>query len=213
MFLVIFNSLCPRNNVNLRSVINYNIRNMKACIFLAPGFEEIEALATCDVLRRCGMEVTLVSILDDMTVTGSNGIKVEADCTISKLNTSDVDWLICPGGMPGSTNLYECKKFVELLKAHKASGKYVAAICAAPAVVLAQAGLLKDAKATCYPGFENLLAEGGAQMQSVRVVVSDKIVTGNGPSSAIPFALKIAELSFGSEVANQVADGMLVNFD
>lgn len=185
---------------------------MKACIFLAPGFEEIEALATCDVLRRCGMEVSLITISNDVHVTGANGITAKADFVLDDCDCADADWLICPGGMPGSTNLYESDKLTDLLVHHSNEGKYVAAICAAPAVVLAQLGLLNGRNATCYPGFESLLLQGGAKPQSARVVVDGNIVTGNGPSSAIPFALKIAEIALGKDVAEQVANGMLVNF-
>lgn len=185
---------------------------MKACIFLAPGFEEIEALATCDVLRRCGMDVSLISISNDVHVTGANGITAKADLVLDECNSAEADWLICPGGMPGSTNLYECEKLAELLVQHANNGKYVAAICAAPAVVLAQLGLLSGRNATCYPGFEDLLVQGGAKPQSARVFVDGNIVTGNGPSSAIPFALKIAEIAMGKDVTEQVVDGMLVNF-
>lgn len=184
----------------------------RSYIFLATGFEEIEALATADVLRRCGMEVSLVSILKDRLVTGANGITVAADFVLEGSDYADADWLICPGGMPGASNLFECENLTALLKRHASEGGHLAAICAAPAVVLSQLGLLKGRNATCYPGFEDMMVQGGAHPQPARVVVDGNIVTGNGPSSAIPFALKIAELTVGKAAADQVAEGMLVNF-
>lgn len=184
----------------------------RSYIFLATGFEEIEALATADVLRRCGMQVSLVSVLKDRLVTGANGITVAADFVFGADECADADWLICPGGMPGAANLYEFAPLAALLRDHAACGGRTAAICAAPAVVLSQLGILKGRNATCYPGFEDLMVQGGAQPQAARVVVDGNIVTANGPSSAIPFALKIAELTVGKKAADDVAQGMLVNY-
>ncbi len=178
-------------------------------IFLATGFEEIEALATADVLRRAGLEVTLVAIGNDRSVTGANGITVTADIMMADADLSDADWLICPGGMPGAENLFRDRAVTEALKKHAAARRHVAAICAAPAVVLAQTGLLNDRIATCYPGFETMLADGGATHKRQRVVVDGNIITANGPSSAIPFALAIAEATVGKEAADQVSSGML----
>lgn len=182
----------------------------RSYIFLATGFEEIEALATADVLRRCGMEVTLVSIHKTRAVTGANGITAEADIVFEGADFSDADWLICPGGMPGAENLYRYEPLANLLKKHAAAGGRIAAICAAPAVVLAQLGLLKDKNATCYPGFEGMLEQGGATHKGGRVVEDGNIITGNGPSSAIPFALTIAAATVGQPEADTVAQGMLV---
>lgn len=183
----------------------------RSYIFLATGFEEIEALATADVLRRAGMEVTLVSIHKDRMVTGANGITVAADIVLAGADLADADWLICPGGMPGAENLFRDTTVVEALKAHASRGGRIAAICAAPAVVLAQAGLLRGKNATCYPGFEDMLASGGANHMAERVVRDGNIITGNGPSSAIPFALAIAAGTVGEKAAMQVSDGMLVS--
>lgn len=182
----------------------------RSYIFLATGFEEIEALATADVLRRCGMEVTIVAIHKDRLVTGANGITAAADVVMAGADLADADWLICPGGMPGATNLFNDAALVDALRAHAAKGGRIAAICAAPAVVLAQAGLLKGRKATCYPGFEQMLEQGGATPTAGRVVEDGQFITANGPSSAIPFALAIAAATVGAATAKQVADGMLV---
>ena len=180
-------------------------------LFLAPGFEEIEVIATVDVLRRAGMAVELISISQDPEVCGAHGVCVVADFTLDEVDCSDADWLICPGGMPGSTNLHECQALNDLLVAQFNAGGRVAAICAAPAVVLAPLGFLNGRSATCYPGFESAVIAGGAALVPERVIVDGNIITANGPSSAIPFAAAIITEALGAEVAKQVTDGMLVN--
>lgn len=184
----------------------------RSYIFLATGFEEIEALATADVLRRAGIEVSLVSIHKDRIVTGANGITVAADMVMADADLADADWLIFPGGLPGAENLHRDAAVNEALEAHVARGGRVASICAAPALVLAQACVLKGLKATCYPGFEKYLTEGGATPQDARVVVDGKVVTANGPSSALPFAYTIVAETLGHEAAAAVATGMLTSF-
>lgn len=177
-------------------------------VFLAAGFEEIEAITVIDVLRRAGMNVQTVSITSALQVKGAHGVTVNADLLFDNTLFSSPAWLILPGGMPGATNLYEFGPLQGLLKAQAESkdGR-IAAICAAPAVVLGQLGLLKDKQATCYPGFENL-AE-GAEMVDAPVVVSHKFVTGNGPANALPWALSIVKEALGIEAAAKVAAGML----
>lgn len=180
-------------------------------LFLADGFEEIEALATVDILRRAGMPVFTVSINDTPTVTGAHDIGVLADRLYTDVRDfNDAAWLIVPGGLPGSTNLAAYSPLCNLLKAHAADGGNVAAICAAPAVVLAPLGLLRGKKATGYPGTEEAARKEGAKMQAERVVVDGNIVTGNGPSSALLFALAIVKEALGEDAAKAVADGMLL---
>lgn len=178
-------------------------------IFLAQGFEETEALTVVDVLRRASVEIATVSVTRDKAVTGAHGITVLADKTFGEADLANAQWLICPGGMPGSTNLHEFAPLDEALKAHNSRGGFIAAICAAPAVVLAPAGVLKGKKATCYPGFEDALAEGGATATFDRVVCCDNVITANGPATAMDFALAIVESTCGKEVASNVAAGLL----
>lgn len=179
-------------------------------LFLANGFEEVEALATVDVLRRAGMTVFTVSINDNPMVTGAHGITVVADKLYTEVRDfNNAEWLICPGGMPGAQNLHEFDPLSALLKAHAADGGKVAAICAAPAVVLAPLGLLNKKEATCYPGFEDACKACGSKMKDAPVVVAGNIVTGNGPASAIPFALAIVKISKGADFAQQVGSGLL----
>lgn len=176
-------------------------------IFLAPGFEEIEAVAPVDVMRRAQMPVKTVSILPGRReVPGAHGVTYTADLTIDELPAMpDAEWLILPGGMPGATNLYECKPLTRMLLEFKGN---LAAICASPSVVFGQLGLLKGKKATCYPGMESY-AE-GAEMTGAHVERDGRILTGQGPAWAVAFGAAIVEASMGAEVAAQVLDGMLM---
>jgi len=176
-------------------------------VFLAPGFEEIEAVAPVDVMRRAGMPVKTVSILPgNLTVVGAHSVPYVADMTLDQLPAEpEAEWLIFPGGMPGATNLYECKPLMEMLS--KRSGN-IAAICASPAVIFGQLGLLKDVRATCYPGMENLCE--GAVMTGEHVTRHGRIITGQGPAWAMDFGLAIVAASMGGETADRVATGMLL---
>lgn len=177
-------------------------------VFLAAGFEEIEALTVIDVLRRAGMKVHTVSITSSLQVRGAHGVTVNADLLYDNTLFADPEWLILPGGMPGATNLYEFAPLQGLLKnqADSKDGR-IAAICAAPAVVLGQLGLLEGEKATCYPGFGDMIK--GAELIDAPVVTSNKFVLGNGPANALPWALSIVMEARGKEAAAKVASGML----
>lgn len=177
-------------------------------LFLAPGFEEIEALATVDILRRAGMPLQTVAVNDGLLVTGAHGVSVEADYHIDDIDCNDADWLILPGGMPGASNLADCKQLVKMLMNHDAAGKHIAAICASPAIVLAPLGLLENRRATCYPG---MAVEGhGVQWIDDMVAVDGTIVTGRGPAAACDMALCIVAMTKGEDIARQVAQGMLL---
>lgn len=177
-------------------------------VFLAAGFEEIEALTVIDVMRRAGMNVQTVSITSSLQVKGAHGVTVSADLLFDNTLFNDPEWLVLPGGMPGATNLFEFGPLQGLLRTQAESehGR-IAAICASPAVVLGQLGLLKGQKATCYPGFEHLIE--GAEMVAEPVVVSNKFVLGNGPAYALPWALTLVMEAKGQEEAAKVAGGML----
>lgn len=176
-------------------------------VFLADGFEEVEALATVDVLRRCGIEVQTVSISYSEEVTGAHGIIVKADKVLDYSMLQDADFLILPGGLPGATNLRDCEALQEVLKQHAAKGGNLAAICAAP-MVLGGLGLLEGKEATCYPGFEKYMI--GAKPGSLPVVQDGNVITGKGPAFAFAFGLKIAEAIKGKDAAGDVAAGMLL---
>lgn len=177
-------------------------------LFLAAGFEEIEALTAVDVMRRAGMNLQTVSITSALQVKGAHGITVNADLLFDNTLFSSPDWLILPGGMPGASNLYEFGPLQGLLRSQLESetGR-IAAICAAPAIVLGQMGLLRNEKATCYPGFEHYMED--AEIIDAPVVTSGKFVLGNGPANALPWALTIVREDLGEEIASQIADGML----
>ncbi|MDE7350368.1 MAG: DJ-1/PfpI family protein [Muribaculaceae bacterium] len=178
-------------------------------VFLADGFEEIEAISVIDILRRAGMPVKTVSITSSLQVKGAHGIIVVADAIYDSTLFTDAEWLIFPGGLPGATNLYEFAPLQGLIKNQAASESgRMAAICAAPGEVLGQLGVLKGEKFTCYPGFEGKV-DGGIH-ELAKVVVSGKYVTANGPSSATLWALEIVKEALGEDKASEVASGMLL---
>ena len=176
-------------------------------LFLAPGFEEIEAVTPVDVMRRAGMEVVIVSLSGSEKVTGANGATYVADCLIDDVNLDDAEWLVVPGGMPGASNVAANARVCEALKAHAAKGGKVAAICAAPAVVLAPLGLLDGRTATCYPGFEAECPD--VEMTGASVVAHPTLITANGPGAALPFAYAIVANSCGEDVAQALRQGMM----
>lgn len=179
-------------------------------IFLADGFEEIEALTVVDVLRRAGVSINTVSINDTTAVTGAHGVTVVADCLYADVRDfNDADWLILPGGMPGSQNLADFVPLGKLLRAHAADGGHIAAICAAPALVLAPLGILNGKNATCYPDFAERCITYGVKMHDTPCVDDGNIVTASGPASALRFALTILQKGAGASVAQSVGQGML----
>lgn len=153
--------------------------------FLATGFEELEALAPVDILRRGGMDVTTVSVTGSMFVESSHGVTVKADQPLEAVDLDDADLLLLPGGMPGSKNLNAHEGVRQALLAHAAKGRLIGAICAAP-MVLGSLGLLQGKRATCSPGFEIYLT--GAEYTGELVTVDDKIITGEGPAASMPYA-------------------------
>lgn len=180
----------------------------KVLLFLADGFEEIEALATVDVLRRAGVQVTTVSINPTEMVTGAHGILVMADVLFADCTPAEADMLVLPGGMPGAANLEAHEGLRAAISAHAEAGKWLASICAAP-MVYGHMGLLNGKKATCYPGYEGELA--GATYTATPVEKDGNIITGKGPAVVLPFAYALAEVLVGEEVVAQVKAGMLYN--
>lgn len=168
-------------------------------LFLSTGFEEIEALTTVDLLRRAGIELTMVSMEDSLWVVGSHGIKVEADKMFADCNFTDAEELILPGG---SRRLGEFAPLCDLLVEHNAAGKDIAAICAAPSI-LGDLGILEGKQATCYPGFQHYL---GASHVGGLVVESQNIITAKGPGLSADFAFALIEHLKGTEVADDVYD-------
>jgi len=155
---------------------------MKAMVFLADGFEEIEAIAPIDIMRRAGIEVTTISVSREKEVRGAHGVLVEADRLFEEVSFSDADLLFLPGGMPGTKNLNAHDGLKQLLLKHANEGKKLAAICAAPSI-LGELGLLKGKEAVCFPGFEETLK--GAIVSDKKVVQSGNIITGKAAGAAI----------------------------
>ena len=176
-------------------------------IFLAEGFEEIEALCPMDVLRRANIPVTSVGVTGK-TVRGSHGIEVTADMTLAEFEDADrgdAEMAILPGGMPGTKNLQASLAVCDFVTSLAEAGKYVAAICAAPSV-LGALGLLQGKRATCYPGFEDALT--GAEYTGEAVVVDGNIITAKGMGVALPFGLTLIEELKGVLCAEEVKESV-----
>ena len=180
----------------------------KIVVFLANGFEEIEAIAPIDILRRAELDVITVSISDSKTVAGAHGIKVEADQLFTETTFGENDYYVLPGGYDGMLNLSAHQGVNELLTKQHNAGKKLAAICASPSV-LGKLGILEGKEAICYPGFEGNLT--GATISKNSVVEDGNVITGKGPGVAVQFALKIVESLKGKETADQVAGGLMIN--
>ncbi|MBQ7512234.1 MAG: DJ-1/PfpI family protein [Prevotella sp.] len=178
----------------------------KVYVFLADGFEDVEALIPVDVLRRGGVDVTTVSTTDFPLVQSAHGVNIEADVMFEQCDFSDADLLFLPGGMPGATNLYEHKGVCKAVVDQHAAGKKVAAICASPAVVLAPLGILDGKRATCYPGFEHALTD--ATYTADLVTVDGNVTTGEGPAAAFPFAYELLSQLVSQQTSDQIAEGM-----
>lgn len=178
----------------------------RACVLLADGFEEIEAITVIDVLRRAEIEVHTLG-LAGREVRGAHGIPVIADRTVADGARETWDAVILPGGLPGATNLRDDAGVRDLVQRQNAAGRTVAAICAAP-IVLGAAGVLEGRRATCYPGFEGELR--GATHTTERVVADGNVVTSRGPGTALEFALALSERLAGAKTAAGLREGMLV---
>jgi len=176
-------------------------------MLLGTGFEETEAIAPLDLLRRAGVEVLTVGI-NGKTVSGSHKIKVEADITIGEMDLTDLDMVVIPGGLGGVASLRACPAALDVLKFAWDNGKYVAAICAGP-TVLADLGITDGLKATCYPGQEKNM--GSAQMQENAAVVTDgRLITGTSAGCAISFGLALVEALKGKEAAEKVKNQIVI---
>ena len=202
----------------------------EVAVFLAPGFEEIEAFTVVDYLRRARVQVRTVSVPEEnsprneIVVVGSHGITIIADSTlkdyIERMEHKEPDAVYFPGGMPGASNLAANQYLFQLITKMDRKGLLIAAMCASPAVVIAQTGILANRKWTCYPGMENNLAEycgstlkaqelteNSTHIKDVPFVLDNNLLTGRGPGTAEQFAMKFVELMTSSETARQIHDG------
>lgn len=186
-------------------------------IFLAEGFEDVEALATCDVLRRGGVDVRLVSVTEDPFVVSSHGVAVGVDDTIDSflpyadmLGTDEKDVMIFPGGMPGTKNLAREESLMAMMQQHYDDGGTVAAICAAPGLVLSQLEDIKGRQMTCFDGFEDYLTARGAKFVPKPAITDGRIITGRSAGYAIAFGLEILKKAKGEKTASEVRHSLML---
>ena len=175
-------------------------------ILLGTGFEETEAIAPCDILKRANVPVQLVG-LTGREIRGGHGIGVCADVTIDELDPEAMDMIVLPGGMGGVNSILACEKALDAVRYAWDNGRFVAAICAAP-TILARLGVTDGKKATCYPGLEDRM--GSADMQPGAATVTDgRLLTGAGPGTAIDFGLLLVKALRGEAAAKNVYDGLV----
>lgn len=174
----------------------------KVYAMIADGTEEVECLAVVDLLRRAGIDTVLVSV-DGKQIVGSHKINIQADLTVGQVDFSDADLIFVPGGMPGSEHLAACAPLMTAIDKQMKSGKRVAAICAAPSVVLGANGYLRGKKATCYPSFEGGCVGATVDMKA-RVVTDGNVTTARGLGCAVDLGLELIRLLSGENVAQKV---------
>lgn len=178
----------------------------RLAIFLADGFEEIEALAVVDICRRGGLTIDMISIMGKTEVTGSHGIMVKADGLFEDAVIGDYDMLILPGGMPGTLKLEAHEALMQQVDEFYAAGKKIGAICAAPSI-FGHKGILRGRRACSYPTFENQLE--GAAVTPGPVEISDNVITSRGMGTAIDFGLAILGVFCGQEMAQRIAKAII----
>ena len=175
-------------------------------VLLGTGFEEVEAIAPVDLLRRAGIDVLTVGV-DGKTVTGSHGIAVEADITLEQMDLTDLEMIVLPGGLGGVATARGSQAALDALTFAHENGKFVAAICAGP-TVLAELGIIGSRQAVCYPGCEGGMGE--ASIQEAACVTDGKLITGASAGCAIPFALALIEALKGKEEACRIEKQIVI---
>ena len=178
---------------------------MKIMVLLAEGFEEVEFVTIVDILRRAGLEVTVVG-LKAGPIDGSHGVKVMPDASVDSINVDQFDGVVLPGGYPGFVNLGDDERVLKLVREMSLSGKYLTAICGAPSV-LSKAGVIEGKKVTIHPGVKDRLVTGS--YVDKRVVVDGRVVTSQGPGTAMEFSLKLVELFAGRAKMEEVREDIL----
>ncbi len=174
---------------------------------VSQGFEEVEAIAVVDVLRRAGLDVTLAAVGDGAIITGTNGVTITADATLKAVENKAFDFIALPGGHANAMTLGSDERVQSMLKAHAQAGRPMGAICAAP-TALHKAGLIKGTY-TCYPGYEASIGKAD-HVADQKVVVNGNVITSRGPGTALCFGVAIVRLLLGEESAQQVQTGMLI---
>jgi 4-methyl-5(b-hydroxyethyl)-thiazole monophosphate biosynthesis len=179
----------------------------RVTVILADGFEEVEAMAIIDILRRAGID-TVVAGLHGGYITSARMVKVIPDTVIDTVKADDFDMIVLPGGQPGSDNLNADPRVKELIINFSRKGKLTGAICAAP-IVLASAGVLQGKHATSFPSYRDSL--GGALYEEKSVVTDGNVLTSRGPGTALSFGLAIVERLVSKEKAQMIKEAMLIN--
>ena len=175
-------------------------------IFLAPGFEEIEAIVPRDVLKRANIDVNTVSI-GEKIVESTKELKVISDITINEVDMENIDGIVLPGGTPGTSNLEKCEQLIEIIKTCEEKKLLIAAICAAPSI-LGKLGILSGKDVCCFPDAEIEKYLAGAKINGKDVNVCENIITSKGPGTAFQFAFSIVEYLRGSQVRQKLSAGM-----
>jgi 4-methyl-5(b-hydroxyethyl)-thiazole monophosphate biosynthesis len=179
-----------------------------AVVFLAEGFEDIEAVTVIDVLRRGGVDVTTVAVGGSLGVKSAHGIEMRADRLLESLGEGVWDAVILPGGMPGTENLSKSPGVIEILKRHAEAGRLICAICAAP-MILGKRGILKGKNATCFPGCEDGMGDAN-MIPDVPCVRDGNLVTGASAGCAIPFGLALIAALKGQAAADAIAAQIVI---
>jgi 4-methyl-5(b-hydroxyethyl)-thiazole monophosphate biosynthesis len=181
----------------------------RVAVILADGFEEVEAMAIIDVLRRAGID-TIIAGLHGGHIASARNVKVIPDTVIDAVKADDFDMIVLPGGQPGSDSLNADVRVKELITDFSRKGKLTGAICAAP-IVLANAGVLKGKRATSYPSYKDKL--GGAVYEEKSVVTDGNVMTSRGAGTALSFGLAIVERLVSKETARKIKEAMLISSD
>jgi len=181
----------------------------KVLVPLADGFEDIEAVSIIDVLRRGEVDVVTAALADEPAATSAHGIRMTADARLADVLEEEYDAIILPGGGEGTEKMKNCSPLLERLRRQKDDGRLVCAICAAP-TVLEEADVIDQESVTCYPSCAPAM---GRRVDNVPVIADGQIITGQGPGSAMLFALVVLAHLSGHKVAHRVANGMIAEFN
>ena len=180
-------------------------------VMLGTGFDEIEALAPVDVMRRAGMEVFTVSMTENRLVKGATGNNIVADMSISDLSPDKIDWLVFPGADKSEDAVNLNEDLCNIVKKHWNNGGNIAAICAAPALVLGPLGIINGIEATGYPFLKEDFEKNGGIYSEEPVVIGNRLITSKGPGTTLEFALAIVRNVKGAETEKVLREGMVVS--
>lgn len=179
-------------------------------VMLGTGFDEIEAIAPVDVMRRAGMEVYTVSMTENRLVRGATGNNIVADMTVADLNLSQIDWLVFPGADKSEAAVNLDNELQSIVTTHWKNGGKIAAICAAPALVLGPLGIISGTPATGYPFLKEEFEKNGGAYSEDNVVVTDRLITSKGPGTTLEFALAIVRKAKGEATEKALREGMVI---